>query len=44
MAPTLAVLGGAITFALLVIVLPSKAASFLTRDFQPGFVKALASV
>ena len=43
-APMLAVLGGAITFALLVIVLPSKAASFLTRDFQPGFVKALASV
>ncbi|MDT7858414.1 P-type conjugative transfer protein TrbL [Rubrivirga sp. S365] len=43
-APMLAVLGGAITFALLVIVLPSKASSFLTRDFQPGFVKALASV
>jgi P-type conjugative transfer protein TrbL len=43
-APMLAVLGGAITFALLVIVLPSKAASFLTRDFQPGFVRALQAV
>lgn len=43
-APMLAVLGGAITFALLVIVLPSKAASFLTRDFQPGFVRALSAV
>ena len=43
-APMLAVLGGAITFALLVIVLPSKAASSLTRDFQPGFVRALQAV
>ena len=43
-APMLAVLGGAITFALLVIVLPSKAASFLTRAFQPGFVSALQAV
>jgi hypothetical protein len=27
-----------------VIVLPSKASSFLTRDFQPGFVRALQAV
>ena len=43
-APMQAVLGGAITFAPLVIVLPSKAASFLTCGFQPGFVKALSAV
>ena len=43
-APMLAVPGGAVAFTLLVIVLPSKASSFLTRDFQPGFVKALVSV
>ena len=43
-APMLAVLGGAVTFALLVVVLPSKVASSLTQDFQPGFARALTSV
>ena len=43
-APMLAVLGGAVTFALLVVVLPSKVASALTQDFQPGFARALTSV
>ena len=42
-APMLAVLGGAVTSAL-VVVLPSKVASSLAQDLQPGFARALTVV
>ena len=38
------VLGGSLTFALIVFVIPFRAASQLTADFSPGFVRGLLSV
>ncbi len=40
----LIVLGGSLAYALIVLVLPFKVSSYLTSDFNPGFVRALLSV
>ena len=40
----LAVLGGSLTFMLLVVVIPAKVSSLLTRDLTVGFERALSAV
>mgnify|MGYP003146330837 CR=1 FL=1 len=43
-AAMLAVLGGSLTFMLLVVVIPAKVSSLLTRDLTVGFERALSAV
>ena len=43
-AAMLAVLGGSLTFMLLVVVIPAKVSTLLTRDLTVGFERALSAV
>ena len=43
-AAMLAVLGGSLTFMLLVVVIPAKVSTMLTRDLTVGFERALSAV